>query len=438
MADGITEVPRALKRGIMLGIVSGRGVSPLEMVPAIVMQSWPSNTNLLIRPVYGANTDQGRILVAKEAVTARCKYLWLVDDDTVPPVDTGRQLAYLLEQNGPPNGKVMVAAGVYCTRSSPPEPLIFTSQGSGPDWNWKVGEILKRWGAGTGCMMINTDLFEHLPEPWFLTTMQVDKKESDDLYFCAKVADAGYELLVHGGILCHHYDLASGIAYTLPRQSRPYKERICEPREPASPVAVMAPKSPFNIEKAEMISGWMTTDELMWLAEHASRAKSIAEVGSWMGRSTRAMADNTKAKVYAIDTWKGSEEHQEMLQDRPAKWLRLQFEKNMEGTSIEPMEMTSLEAAEQFVKQGKKFDMVFIDADHEYAEIRKDIIAWKSLVKPGGILCGHDYSWPSVIRAVDELIPERKVVDRYSNSIWYLHVGRRAKLAKSLVSARHG
>ncbi|MDE2010325.1 MAG: class I SAM-dependent methyltransferase [Candidatus Omnitrophica bacterium] len=38
----------------------------------------------------------------------------------------------------------------------------------------------------------------------------------------------------------------------------------------------------------------------------------------------------------------------------------------------------------------KSLDIVFLDADHRYSSVMKDIAAWFPTVKPGGILCGHD------------------------------------------------
>jgi predicted O-methyltransferase YrrM len=52
----------------------------------------------------------------------------------------------------------------------------------------------------------------------------------------------------------------------------------------------------------------------------------------------------------------------------------------------------------------KSIDAVFIDADHTYEAVSKDIDAWRPKVKEGGILAGHDYTtaFEGVIRAVNE------------------------------------
>ena len=52
------------------------------------------------------------------------------------------------------------------------------------------------------------------------------------------------------------------------------------------------------------------------------------------------------------------------------------------------MQMASIAAAATFADA--TLDFVFIDADHSYEAAKADIAAWRSKVKPGGILCGHD------------------------------------------------
>jgi precorrin-6B methylase 2 len=54
-------------------------------------------------------------------------------------------------------------------------------------------------------------------------------------------------------------------------------------------------------------------------------------------------------------------------------------------------------------------DLVFIDGDHTYSQVQKDIRLWLPHIKPGGILCGHDYgfeNWPGVKQAFDEEMAE--------------------------------
>lgn len=150
------------------------------------------------------------------------------------------------------------------------------------------------------------------------------------------------------------------------------------------------------------IPGWMTEPELNWLAEQARRHQRIAEIGAWQGRSTVALAD-TPGTVCAIDTWAGSSEHQAELAQHPPDWLWRRFRANTKAyPNILPLRAPSLEAA----KLPQTYDMIFIDASHEYAEVKADIEAWSRRLEPGGLFCGHDLDWPDVYRAVTELLPE--------------------------------
>lgn len=162
----------------------------------------------------------------------------------------------------------------------------------------------------------------------------------------------------------------------------------------------------LNIENALKIEGWMEPYDLEWLARHAAHARIICEVGCWKGRSTTALADNTPGVVFAVDTWLGSEEH-----NPPVQGLYEAFEANMEpyiarGKVLE-MRTQSVDAARHFATFGERFDMIFIDASHDYDSIRADILAWRPLVASGGLLCGHDAAHPPIARALAELLPDR-------------------------------
>ena len=175
----------------------------------------------------------------------------------------------------------------------------------------------------------------------------------------------------------------------------------------------------MNIHRASEIPGWMILSELEWLADQSALHVAICEVGCWIGRSTRALADNTIGIVYSVDTFEGSEEHQEFLKDKPHDWVFSRFLDNTADLrNVHPIIGLSVEVAKKFASQGQSFDMVFLDAAHDYASVKQDILAWTPLVAPGGLLCGHDYgpNWPEVQVAVDELIPNAKTGN---NQIWY-------------------
>ena len=55
---------------------------------------------------------------------------------------------------------------------------------------------------------------------------------------------------------------------------------------------------------------------------------------------------------------------------------------------VHPLVMDSQTASKIFADG--IIDLVFIDADHRYEYVKKDIASWLPKVRDGGILCGHD------------------------------------------------
>jgi hypothetical protein len=62
------------------------------------------------------------------------------------------------------------------------------------------------------------------------------------------------------------------------------------------------------------------------------------------------------------------------------------------------------------------FDMVYIDGDHSYEGVKKDLDIAFNKVKSGGYICGHDYTmqmFEGVVRAVDEFCSEKGLKIKY-------------------------
>ena len=161
---------------------------------------------------------------------------------------------------------------------------------------------------------------------------------------------------------------------------------------------------------------WFTYQKLYSkMVNHFPDNAHFVEVGSWKGRSASYMAveilNSSKCiKFDCVDTWGGSEEHLDpnspfyqlqIIQDK--NWLYKTFLENTKNVNhiINPIRTTSLEASSLY--RDRSLDFVFIDAAHDYENVKADIEAWYSKVKIGGYIGGHDYpGFQGVVQAVNE------------------------------------
>jgi Methyltransferase domain len=177
----------------------------------------------------------------------------------------------------------------------------------------------------------------------------------------------------------------------------------------------------------ENIEGWFSFPELYKkVVEFANDGYHFVEVGTWLGRSASFLAveienSNKKIKFDCVDTWKGSEEHKDyeiILKDE----LYNTFLKNIEPVKhiINPIRMPSAEASKLY--EDNSLDFVFLDAAHDYENVKLDIESWYPKVKNGGIFAGHDYGkdWPGVINAVHEFLSKKSYngLDIMDESCW--------------------
>lgn len=221
-------LPEGFQTGCLIGLASNRKLVPRELIVAMGMQPPPTHLSTGYLMVTGKPVEEARELLADAAVKAKAKYLWFVDDDTIPPPNALRRLHYVLENNP----DIMAAGGVYMTKCDPPGPVVFRGMGLGPFWRWKVGEVFEVTGIGAGCLLIKCEVFSKIKKPWFpwtednSATPQIPSVTiSEDINFCNAVRSAGYRIVAHGGVLCDHYDSETGQTYALPLNTYPYQPR---------------------------------------------------------------------------------------------------------------------------------------------------------------------------------------------------------------------
>jgi len=164
------------------------------------------------------------------------------------------------------------------------------------------------------------------------------------------------------------------------------------------------------------IPGMMWPIELGWLYDTFKNSKTHAEIGSYCGKSLIAsMGSMSNAKVLSVDNYS--------ILKNP-QWGKDVFKATVkafkpQGVEIAYYEGHSINCSREQYKNGLRFDSIFIDACHEYAECKADIEAWILLVKKGGIIAGHDY-WAKdvgVMDAVNEVF-EGKAIIFEGSRIW--------------------
>ena len=179
----------------------------------------------------------------------------------------------------------------------------------------------------------------------------------------------------------------------------------------------------MNITNALMCQGCMEPEELIWLAVQAEKHRCIVEVGSFLGRSTRALADNTPGVVVAFDDWFGPRD----IPMEGREHVYEVFRRNMNGLveSGKVLIMSADHGDLSSFPPGLEPDMVFIDGDHEYESVKRDILNWKDKLAPGGLFCGHDAQHPPVQQALNELLPGWKVActANVGTTIWGMDNG---------------
>lgn len=214
--------------GLMIGLpFSGNPLVP-EWALAFHAIHPPMDYNVEYTMIRGQKVDAARNMLAKAALDKNAKYLFFIDEDVTPPGHALRQLIYHLE-HWP---KAAVAAGIYCHKSTPQMPMVFRGNGTGPYWDWHIGEVFDCSGVGMGCALIRVDVFKTLEEPWFKTIDTIDlylegvpagEMWTEDLYFCDKITKAGWKILADGGLLPDHWDAKTHTAYNLPPTAKPFR-----------------------------------------------------------------------------------------------------------------------------------------------------------------------------------------------------------------------
>jgi hypothetical protein len=180
------------------------------------------------------------------------------------------------------------------------------------------------------------------------------------------------------------------------------------------------PYADFNYtEYPDDLEGWGSTHPIFHTLIDAVRPRTIVEVGSWKGASAIHMAQTAgslglRPTVICIDTWLGTFEsyawphtQNSLLPRNGWPLVYYQFLANVVrtgyGEQIVPLPQTSQIGLRLIRNSGIKPELIYVDASHDYIDVKQDLETSWECVAENGIIFGDDYQvWAGVTKAVDE------------------------------------
>jgi hypothetical protein len=176
------------------------------------------------------------------------------------------------------------------------------------------------------------------------------------------------------------------------------------------------------------IPGQMTEGELRGVEHLAQKVPAkgvIVEVGSLFGLSsyTWSTSSHPSVSVYCIDPWTREpwvvDLVEKKIPDCPEFSIDAFKHFTRDAKSIIPIQGRSPDDVRDW---DRPVDLFFDDAMHTNPTFRKNLKFWLPKMRPGGIMCGHDYcdEWPDVRAEVDRLAEELGVAVHTRQWLWWI------------------
>jgi len=144
--------------------------------------------------------------------------------------------------------------------------------------------------------------------------------------------------------------------------------------------------------------------------------KRGAELGVWYGATFFKLLESLRnLYLIGVDSWMESDKFTHH-KNQAVNMIEVNSRRLSYAGRSEILNMTTEEAAREI--PNSSLDFVFIDASHDYNSVFADITNWMPKVKPYGFLVGHDYEWPTVDAAVNDLLSNVHSYKAGSDYMW--------------------
>ncbi|KAK9758109.1 hypothetical protein RND81_01G207700 [Saponaria officinalis] len=171
-----------------------------------------------------------------------------------------------------------------------------------------------------------------------------------------------------------------------------------------SPYENFPPAHVADLLKPKRLKGWGSTGSVFETLIKKNRPKTIIEVGTFLGASATHMAKLTRqlgleTQILCVDDfrgWPGFRDRVNYVASINGDVLLFyQFIQNVVSLnateSIIPIPFSTGSALTKLCELGVLADLIEVDAGHDFHSAWSDINMAYKLLRPGGVMFGHDY-----------------------------------------------
>lgn len=172
----------------------------------------------------------------------------------------------------------------------------------------------------------------------------------------------------------------------------------------SSPFEGFPPAHVSSLLRRQRIKGWGSTGAVFEHLIQKVKPRTIIEVGTFLGASAIHMAGLTRelgldTQILCIDDFRGWPGFKDRFKDiqmiNGEVLLMYQFMQNLvsknASEAVIPVPFSSASALDMLCELGVYGDLIEVDAGHDFLSAWSDINRAYRVLRPGGVIFGHDY-----------------------------------------------
>lgn len=196
----------AHKNKILIAIPTAKYIES-DTFKSVYDLTCPPNTELHFQTFYGYNVEQVRNIQVNYMLQNQFAWMLHVDSDVILPPHTLQRLLHIQSQSA------AISSGVYLQRKEHAKiPEVYVQDvASQSHRNMTHAELFPARvqqveAVGFGACLVRRDVYEKVTYPWFeyKSHIQFDQVVSEDVIFCMKAKQQGYEVVVDTGLHVEH------------------------------------------------------------------------------------------------------------------------------------------------------------------------------------------------------------------------------------------